>query len=475
MALQASDRLVIFGITGDLAHKMTWPSLYRLERREMIDVPILGVAFDDITTADLIKLARSAIEKVEGKVDDQVFKRLAARLSYLHGDFTDDTLYEQISRACEGSHAVTFYLEIPPSLFVTVAQKLVAVGLTTGDSRIVFEKPFGTSLKTAEELNKTLHSLLREEQIFRIDHYLGKDPVMDVMYLRFANSIFESVWNDHYVSAIMITMAEDFGVDDRGSFYDAVGTIRDVVQNHLLQVLALVTMEIPVADLTAPRLDVFRCIPDADPTHAVLGQYAGYQDVKGVKRGSLTETFVALQLQIDSLRWGGTPVLIRAGKCLPVKATEVVVRLRRLPPIWMAGKQRRVRHDDDIVLRLGGDPGVDLTVRVKSAGADDLEPVNLNVDFRTALGEVPEPYEVLLTDALAGDKTRFPDEKSIEETWRIVQPLLDTGKAPQPYRPGSWGPQAAIDMAARFGGWRTPMAMRLAQDAGTDKQHQERK
>lgn len=456
MALQESDRLVIFGITGDLAHKMTLPSLYRLERRKMLNVPILGIAFDDISTDDFIKLARAAIENVEGKVDEVVFARLAARLSYLHGDFADDALYEQIVNACEGSNHITFYLEIPPSLFVTVAQKLVAVGLTAGDSRIVFEKPFGTSLTTAKQLNTTLHSLLREEQIFRIDHYLGKDPVMDVMYLRFANSIFESVWNDHYVASIMITMAENFGVDDRGSFYDSVGTIRDVVQNHLLQVLALVAMEVPVAELASPRLDVFRCIPEADPAQAVLGQYAGYQDVKGVKPGSLTETFVTMLLQIDSLRWGGTPVLIRAGKCLPVKATEVVVRLRRLPPVWFAGRLRHVRHDDDIVLRLGGDPGVDLTVRVKSAGLDQLEPVNLNVDFRTALGEVPEPYEVLLTDALAGDKTRFPDEKSIEETWRIVQPLLDTGRAPNIYRPGSWGPQAAIDMAARFGGWRQP-------------------
>lgn len=456
MALQESDRLVIFGITGDLAHKMTLPSLYRLERRKMLHVPIVGIAFDDISTEEFIKLAHSAIEKVEGKVDGAVFKRLAARFSYVHGDFADDALYDKIVSACDGSSHVTFYLEIPPSLFVTVAQKLVAVGLTAGDSRIVFEKPFGTSLATARQLNQTLHSLLREEQIFRIDHYLGKDPVMDVMYLRFANSIFESVWNDHYVAAIMVTMAEDFGVDDRGSFYDAVGTIRDVVQNHLLQVLALVAMEVPVAELSAPRLDVFRCIPDAVPARCVLGQYVGYQDVKGVKRGSLTETFVALELQIDSLRWGGTPVLIRAGKHLPVKATEVVIRLRRLPPVWFAGKLRRVRHDDDILLRLGGNPGVELTVRVKSPGIDAVEPVDLNVDFRTALGEVPEPYEVLLLDALAGDKTRFPDEKSIEETWRIVQPLLDTGQAPDIYRPGTWGPQAAIDMAARFGGWREP-------------------
>lgn len=456
MALQASDRLVIFGITGDLAHKMTLPSLYRLERRQALKVPVLGVAFDSISTADLVVMAHDAIEKVEGSVDEAVFQRLAARFSYLHGNFTDDKLYQQIADACKGAQAPTFYLEIPPSLFVTVAQKLVAVGLTSGDSRIVFEKPFGTSSATAVELNKTLHSLLREEQIFRIDHYLGKEPVLDVMYLRFANALFEPIWNNHYVSVIMITMAENFGVEDRGSFYDAVGTIRDVVQNHLLQVLALAAMEPPVGEVAQPRLDVFRCIPDADPAHAILGQYAGYQDVKGVKPGSTTETFVALELNIDSWRWGGVPVLIRAGKNLPVKATEVVVRLRRIPPVFVGGRLRYSHHNDDIVLRLGGNSGVNLDVRVKTPGVDAVEPVTLNVDFRTALGDVPEPYEVLLADAIEGSKTLFPDEKSVEETWRIVQPLLETSSAPEIYQPGSWGPRAAVDMAARFGGWRDP-------------------
>lgn len=456
MALQEADRLVIFGITGDLAKKMTLPSLYRLERRGMLKVPVITVAFDDWTHDQLIAHARESIEAVEGQIDEAVFTRLAQRLAYVHGDFKDPALYVDLKRELGNSHAATFYLEIPPGLFVTVAQELYNADLLHGDARVVFEKPFGTSYKTAVDLNRTLHSIMREDQIFRLDHYLGKEPVQDLLYLRFANTLFEPLWDNHYVDCIMITMSEDFGVEDRGSFYDPVGTIRDVVQNHLLQVLALCTMEIPVGSIAEPRLDIFRAIPDADPAHCVRGQYAGYLDVKGVKPDSTTETFVALRLLINSWRWGGVPVFIRAGKDLPVKATEVVIRMKKLPPIFINGRLRESRWHDDIVLRLGNDPGVSLAVRVKKPGVDSVEPVQLSVDFAKALGDVPEPYEMLLTSAMAGNKSVFPDEKTVEETWRIVQPLLDLDTPPEIYEPGTWGPRAAINMTASHGGWREP-------------------
>ncbi|MDP3972874.1 MAG: glucose-6-phosphate dehydrogenase [Candidatus Nanopelagicales bacterium] len=456
MPLEASDRLVIFGITGDLAHKMTLPSLFRLERRGLLKVPVLGVAFDDMTRSQFVDFARQVISEHVEHFDSEVFDRLAARFNYVHGDFSDPALYSEVASACGGSKSPTFYLEIPPSLFVTVAENLVAVGLTEGDGRIVFEKPFGTSLETAVALNAKLHTLLREEQIFRIDHYLGKDPVMDLLYLRFSNTLFEPVWNHNHALAIMVTMAEDFGVDDRGSFYDSVGTVRDVVQNHLMQVLAMVSMEIPVQDLSDQRADLFRCIPQASLRKAVFGQYDGYLDVKGVKPNSITETFVALELNIESWRWGGIPVFIRAGKKLPVKATEVVLRLSKVPPVFVGGKVRRLKWHDDIVLRLGDDPGVNLAVHVKSPGADAVEPVNLRVDFKTALGEAPSPYEVLLLSALKGDNTLFPDERSVEETWRIMDPLLARTEVPLMYEPGTWGPQTAIDMANAYGGWREP-------------------
>ncbi|MEI8081624.1 MAG: glucose-6-phosphate dehydrogenase, partial [Actinomycetes bacterium] len=445
MALRESDRLVIFGITGDLAKKMTLPSLYRLERRGMLNVPVVTVAANDWTIEQLVAHARECVLHVEGSLDEEVFARFVDRLTYLHSDFRDPQLYADLAAALQGAVAPTFYLEIPPQLFVVVAQQISAAGLLGGDARIIFEKPFGTSLQTAVALNKTLHTFMREDQIFRLDHYLGKEPVLDLMYMRFGNTWFEPTWNNHYVDCIMITMAEDFGVQDRGSFYDKVGTIRDVVQNHLLQVLALTTMEIPVADFSAPRYNIFKAIPDVEPHTVVRGQYEGYLDTPGVAPDSTTETFVALKLYIDSWRWAGVPVFIRAGKNLPVKATEVVIRMKKLKPILINGKLRGPVASDDIVLRVGNDSGVTIAIQVKSPGHDALEPIQLGVDFKSALGDVPEPYELLLTSAMSGDRSFFPDENSVEETWRIVQPIIDDHTPPTPYKPGSWGPHAAVN------------------------------
>lgn len=455
MSLQPSDQLVIFGITGDLAKKMTFPSLYNLEKRGLLTTPILGVAFSPWTVEQLSDYARTSIESVEGSVDDVVFNRLFARFSYIHGDFDDAGLYSEIAQAIPEAKAPTFYLEIPPSLFVTVAQRLAAAKLLEGDARVVFEKPFGTSLTSAQELNQQLHAIMREDQIFRIDHYLGKQPIQDLIYLRFANTILEKIWNGRDIDCIMVTMAEDFGVADRGSFYDAVGTLRDVVQNHLLQVIGLVAMEAPVETLTQPRIDLFRTIPDADPTHVVRGQYTGYLDVDGVAKESTTETFIALKLQINSLRWGGIPVFIRAGKEMPVTATEVVVRMKNMTGMFL-GQSRVGKDYEDIILRIGADPGISMSMQVKSPQAAGVEPVRLDVSFKSALGYVPLPYETLLSNAMAGDVSLFPDQTTEEETWRIVQPILDHPQPVEPYTPGTWGPKKAHEMVSHHGGWREP-------------------
>lgn len=455
MSLQQSDQLVIFGITGDLAKKMTFPSLYNLEKRGLLTTPILGVAFDDWTIDQLAAYGKESIETVEGSIDDSVFNKLIARFSYVHGDFKDPALYSAVAAAIPDAKAPTFYLEIPPSLFVTVAQQLAAAKLLEGDARVVFEKPFGTSLSSAQELNTQLHAIMREDQIFRIDHYLGKQPIQDLIYLRFANTLLEKIWNGNDVDCIMVTMAEDFGVADRGSFYDAVGTLRDVVQNHLLQVIGLIAMEAPVETLTQPRIDLFKTIPDADPSSVVRGQYDGYLDVHGVAPESTTETFVALKLKINSLRWGGIPVFIRAGKEMPVTATEVVVRLRNMAGMFL-GHSRVGKEYEDVILRIGADPGISMSMQVKSPQAESVEPVRLDVSFKTALGYVPLPYETLLSNAMAGDASLFPDQVTEEETWRIVQPILDEPQPVLPYKPGTWGPKKAHDMVSHHGGWREP-------------------
>ncbi len=456
MALQEADQLVIFGISGDLAKKMTIPSLYRLERRELLKLPILGVAFDAWTEEQFIAHARESVETVEGSVDDAVFTRLADRITYIHGDFTDDALYQEISKQINGKKAPCFYLEIPPGLFVVVAQNLAKADLLHGDARVVFEKPFGTDYDSAKQLNDDLHKIMREDQVFRLDHYLGKDQVQDILYVRFSNTFFEPLWDRHYVDSIMITMAEDFGVEDRGSFYDKVGTLRDVVQNHLLQTLSLVTMEVPTDDFAITRYDLFRTIPSLEPEQVVRGQYEGYQEIKGVAENSDTETFIAAKFKINSLRWSGVPVFIRAGKNMPVKATEVVVRMKMLPPFVINGRLRASRWYDDVVFRLGSKPGLNMAIRVKQPGLDKMEPVELNLDFQQAEGGTPEPYEVLLMGAIHGVRALFPDEGTIEETWRIVQPVIDNPPPVISYKSGTWGPDEAQKMTEKHGGWREP-------------------
>ena len=455
-ATTPADVLVIFGITGDLARKMTFRSLYRLERRKLLDCPIVGVARDEWSEAALHDHARSAIETAGETIDEEVFDRFAQRLSMVSGDFGDAKTYEKVARAIEGKHTPVFYLEIPPSLFGRVVEGLAHANLTA-HARVVVEKPFGHDLASARALNEQLRSVLEEWQIFRIDHFLGKEPAMDIMFLRFANSVFEPLWNRDRIQCVQITMAENFGVEDRGSFYDPVGALRDVVQNHLLQLIGLFAAEPPsVADadgLRDKRAEVFRAIPSIDPAHYVRGQYDGYRSIKGVQPDSQTETFAALRLEIDNWRWSGVPFFLRAGKALPVRATEIRVIFKRPPKLAIT----ELKPDpNELVLRIDPNPGTDMIIQAKEPGANSTRCVDLSLIFAKELGEAPEPYERLLSDAMRGDSAQFAREDGVEETWRIVQPLLDAPPPVQPYEVGSWGPPAAAKLLSGHPKWREP-------------------
>jgi glucose-6-phosphate 1-dehydrogenase len=456
-AMNEADVLVIFGITGDLAKKKTFRSLYRLERRKMLKCPVIGVARDKWSQDQLCDHARQAIIDSGEQLDEKVFGRLRARFSMVSGDYTDDATYAAVATAMAGKRQPVFYLEIPPSLFGLVVEGLAGVGLTAR-ARVVVEKPFGHDVASARALNAELHKRLEEWQIMRIDHFLGKEPDMDIGFLRFTNSIFEPLWNRDRISGVQITMAENFGVEDRGSFYDPVGALRDVVQNHLLQVIGLVASEPPAtadADgLRDKRVEVFRAIPDADPAHYVRGQYDGYLSVPGVAPGSQTETFAALRLEIENWRWSGVPFFIRAGKALAERVTEVRVIFKRPPRGTFASGL--TSEANELVLRIDPKPGADLVVQAKKPGADTTRSVDLSLIFADELGEAPEPYERLLGDAMRGDARLFTREDSVEETWRIVQPLLNAPPPVETYAQGSWGPQRCSALVAGHPSWRIP-------------------
>ena len=452
----AADLLVIFGITGDLARRNTFRALYRLERRGVLDCPVVGVASQEITADELAERARQAILDSGEKIDETIFSRFAGRLAYVAGDATDSALYRKLADSVGRSQKPLYYLEVPPWLFAPIVEHLGPATLLR-DGRVAVEKPFGHDLNSARELNARLHKVLREDQILRVDHFLGKEPVMGLEYLRFANFALAELWDRKSIACVQITMAEDFGIEGRGAFYDPVGALRDVAQNHLLQILALVAMDPPAGgsadDTQDKKVEVFRAMPPADPQHYVRGQYQGYTDTPGVAPGSTTETYAALRLEIDNWRWADVPIFIRAGKALPHRVTEVRLLLRRTPRLSFLPRAGRV-DPNQIVLRIDPDPGMRL--QLSALAEQSWRTVHLNTSFTRELGEPAEPYERLLHAAIIGDHQLFARQDSVEETWRIVQPLLDNPPEVRLYPRGSWGPAEAESLVRGHPRWQQP-------------------
>jgi glucose-6-phosphate 1-dehydrogenase len=452
-----ADALVIFGITGDLARKMTFRALYRLELHKRLNCPIIGVARNDWGDEELRNHAREAIGATVHDLDWDVTKRLERRLTYVPGDYRDPETFQRVAKALKGAKHPVFYLEIPPALFAGLVLSLHEAGLTEG-ARVVIEKPFGHDLASARALNAELLEVLEEPQILRIDHFLGKEPVMDITYLRFANTLLEPIWNRNYIAHVQMTMAEDIGVEERGRFYDPVGALRDVIQNHVLQVMALVAMEPPAGNQDDPirdkKLDLLKAVRPADPERYVRGQYDGYQDVEGVAKDSTTETYAALELDVDSWRWSGVPFFIRAGKCLPIKETEVNVVFHRPPRLGVGARGRPAPNQ--LVIRIEPEPGARIRFLAKKAGEEAFDPADLQVLFEKQPGQEPEPYERLLHDALRGNNELFAREDTVEQTWRIVQPLLDDPGPVDTYARGTWGPDRAKRLVRGVCEWYEP-------------------
>jgi glucose-6-phosphate 1-dehydrogenase len=450
-----SDALVFFGITGDLAYKKIFPALHSMVRRGTLRIPVIGVARDDFTLDQLKARARASIEEHGGGVDPEVIKTLDGLLKYVRGDYSDGATFAALHEALGGADRPAYYLAIPPLLFGSVVEHLAKADCAAG-ARVIVEKPFGHDLKSAQELNRILLNAFPEEAIFRIDHYLGKRPVHNMVYFRFANTMLESFWNRTSIESVQITMAEDFGVQGRGGFYDQTGTIRDVMQNHLFQVLVNLAMEAPVRtdaeSLRDEKVKVLKAVAPLAPGDVARGQFVGYLKEPGVAADSQTETFAVLRLQINNWRWQGVPFFIRAGKSLPVTCTEVVVRLRSPPAVFpqrkTASNYVRFRISPDTTVAMG------LTVMdEKETGTGDGAELQAS---RHAGPKEMDAYERVLGDALAGDRALFAREDYVEEAWRIVDPILEDHALPAPatYQAGSWG--VAAESLTPPGGWVDP-------------------
>jgi glucose-6-phosphate 1-dehydrogenase len=459
---ERADALVLFGATGDLAKRKLFPALYHLERHKQLDLPVVGVGRSTWDDGVFREHCREAVTTMVADVDEDVLDRLLQRLHLVGGDYASLETFAHLARTLAElrSENAVFYLAIPPTAFPMITQSLAAVGLNRR-GRVVIEKPFGRDLKSAEELNAVLHQAFPEERIFRIDHYLGKESVEDLLVFRFSNSLLEPIWNRNHVSSVQVTMSERIGVEGRGAFYDSVGAIRDVVQNHVLQVVTLLAMEPPVGPsarhLSDEKAKVLMATRSVDPAQVVKGQYRGYLHEPGVAPHSNTETFAALRLQIDSWRWAGVPWYIRAGKALAANATEAVVELKEPPRLLFDELPGPPPERNLIRFRLGNNDGVTLTVQAKTPGDQiDSQPVDLSVDFAAALGERKEAYERLLGDAILGNPRRFARQDIVEEAWRIVEPVLDQPAAVHIYERGSWGPPQANALLQQGTYWHDP-------------------